>query len=69
MNKSKKRSETVSDRQPSIVTAGDNRDRIAARAYELYLKRGASHGGDVDDWIAAERELNAQTPSRSERGE
>jgi hypothetical protein len=69
MNKSKKRSGTVSDRQPSIDTAGDNHDRIAARAYELYLKRGASHGGDVDDWIAAERELSAETPSRSEHGE
>ena len=36
----------------------DYRDRIAMRAYELYLARGASDGGDFDDWLAAERELS-----------
>jgi len=44
----------------------DNRDRIAQRAYELYLARGGRHGGDFDDWLAAERELtgsDAQTES------
>lgn len=30
---------------------------IAARAYELFLLRGGSHGSDVDDWLQAEREL------------
>jgi hypothetical protein len=32
---------------------------IAARAYELYLKRGASDGFDGDDWFRAEQELRA----------
>ncbi len=32
-------------------------DAIAARAYELFLRRGAQHGQDWDDWLAAEREL------------
>ena len=32
-------------------------DRVAMRAYELYLARGASDGRDFDDWLAAEREL------------
>ena len=32
-------------------------EAIATRAYELFLKRGAGHGGDFDDWLAAEREL------------
>jgi hypothetical protein len=36
---------------------GDHRDRVAMRAYELYLARGGSHGGDFDDWLAAEREV------------
>jgi len=27
------------------------------RAYELYLERGGSDGGDFDDWLAAEREI------------
>jgi Protein of unknown function (DUF2934) len=35
----------------------DIRDRIAMRAYELYLARGGAEGGDFDDWLAAEREL------------
>jgi len=34
-----------------------DRDRIAMRAYELYLERGGADGGDFDDWLAAEREL------------
>ena len=32
-------------------------DRVAMRAYELYLARGASDGRDFDDWLTAEREL------------
>ena len=35
----------------------DYGDRVAQRAYELYLARGASDGQDFDDWLAAEREL------------
>ena len=31
--------------------------KIAARAYEIFLSRGASHGHDLDDWLQAEREL------------
>lgn len=30
---------------------------IARRAYERFLVRGGSHGYDVEDWLAAEREL------------
>jgi Protein of unknown function (DUF2934) len=36
---------------------GNHRDRIAQRAYELYLARGGTHGSDWDDWLAAEREI------------
>jgi hypothetical protein len=43
-------------------------DRIAARAYELYLARGGSDGGDFEDWLAAEREL-ASTPPQGDRDE
>ena len=35
----------------------DYGDRVAARAYELYLERGRGDGQDFDDWLAAEREL------------
>jgi hypothetical protein len=34
------------------------RDMIASRAYELWCERGFDHGHDVEDWLAAERELN-----------
>ena len=39
--------------------AGNYGDRVAMRAYELYLARGASDGRDFDDWLTAERELTA----------
>jgi hypothetical protein len=35
-------------------------EEIRNRAYEIYLARGASHGGDLDDWLEAERELKAE---------
>lgn len=40
---------------PVIVSEPD----IAARAYEIFLSRGASHGHDLDDWLQAERELTS----------
>ena len=30
---------------------------IRDRAYQMYLERGAHHGGDFDDWLRAEDEL------------
>lgn len=33
---------------------------IAARAFERYRARGGSHGRDVEDWLAAERELKGR---------
>lgn len=45
-------------RAPGDATpAADDRDRIAARAYELYLARGGPDGTAMEDWLAAEREL------------
>lgn len=32
-------------------------DEIRRRAYELYEQRGANNGGEADDWLAAEREV------------
>jgi hypothetical protein len=37
-------------------------DRIAARAYELFVERGGHHGSDWEDWLLAERELMAGVP-------
>lgn len=45
----------------------DRRDRIAQRAYELYLQRGGRHGSDWEDWLQAEREvLDAKEGERRE---
>jgi hypothetical protein len=37
--------------------AGIPAHEIARRAYELFAERGAVHGHDIEDWLAAEREL------------
>jgi hypothetical protein len=43
---------------PTADTGLDDRHaEIALRAYQLYEQRGCAHGGDVDDWLSAEREL------------
>lgn len=34
-----------------------NEDDIRVRAYHRYLERGAIHGADFDDWVAAEKDL------------
>ena len=39
------------------TVADADRDRIAARAYELYLARGGTDGLDMDDWLEAERQV------------
>jgi hypothetical protein len=33
------------------------RDEITHRAYALYLMRGCEHGGDIEDWVTATKEL------------
>jgi hypothetical protein len=78
MGKSRKRSETASNSSLETpdqgsngeTSSGDPRDRIATRAYQLYLARGGRDGGDFDDWINAERELIGSAPhSGSDRSE
>lgn len=39
------------------------RERIAKRAYELYLERGCRQGCDLADWVDAEREIFTVTRS------
>jgi hypothetical protein len=46
---------------PKMASAGSapaSHDDIARRAYELYLARGCADGFHLDDWLAAEAELN-----------
>ena len=42
----------------------DTAQSIAEKAYERFLSRGGEHGHDVEDWLAAESELNGARPKR-----
>lgn len=44
---------------PAQAMSDALRERIAKRAYELYLERGCRPGCELEDWIDAERELLA----------
>jgi hypothetical protein len=32
-------------------------EEVELRAYEIYLRRGGENGSELDDWLAAEKEL------------
>jgi Protein of unknown function (DUF2934) len=36
-------------------------DEVRRRAYELYVRRGGTHGNDLEDWLEAERQLRGRT--------
>ena len=47
-------SESTSDQRPSKPT----HEEIAIAAYQLYISRGGGEGGEIEDWLQAERELS-----------
>jgi hypothetical protein len=55
---------------PEEASAGNSgRDEeIRRRAYEIYLERGEQPGGELDDWLQAERELARPVLSRAQAG-
>jgi Protein of unknown function (DUF2934). len=50
----------LTPRSPALPA--DQADRIASRAYELARQRGFSPGHELDDWLQAEREVEAGAP-------
>ncbi|MFY9691535.1 MAG: DUF2934 domain-containing protein [Candidatus Acidiferrales bacterium] len=38
-------------------------DCVSRRAHEKYIERGAAPGGEMDDWLAAQRELLPSLPT------
>jgi len=44
----------------SSSTGAYDRDRVAMRAYELYMARGGRDGADMEDWLIAEREVSGR---------
>jgi len=43
-------------------------EEIRRRAYDIYLERGQQAGGELDDWLQAERELEGAAPWRVQAG-
>ncbi len=43
-------------------------EKIAQRAYEKWMKRGCTHGCDMQDWKEAEAELQAEAGHSSRQG-
>ena len=48
-------------KKAAAAKSNPTQDQIAARAYEIYLERGATPGDPMQDWLRAEHELNAPT--------
>jgi hypothetical protein len=46
--------------QPTSHPVQVPHEKIAARAYERWCKRGRPHGSAVQDWLEAERELQME---------
>lgn len=47
----------------------DDYDEIRRQAYALYLSRGGADGGDLSDWLEAERIVRLRRGSGAERTE
>ena len=43
-------------------------EEIRCRAYEIYLARGQQAGGELNDWLQAERELEGAATMESRAG-
>lgn len=41
-------------------TNGDFSEKVAKKAYELYVARGCQNGHDVEDWAKAEKLVKAE---------
>lgn len=59
-----RRADVVADERmlprPEEDLRDQRHDRIAERAFEIYEGRGGEHGQDLDDWLQAEREVDAE---------
>ena len=45
---------------PELEFRDDRLERIARRAFEIYEARGGAHGQDLDDWLQAEQQIDAE---------
>ena len=40
-----------------VATTNPIQEKIARRAYEIFIARGKKPGSDLEDWLQAEREV------------
>jgi hypothetical protein len=63
-----KRNDNASTTQEDNVQEGafsdELHERIAKRAFELYLERGCRDGCALEDWLDAERQILTSTAAR-----
>jgi len=52
--------EAINETPPSSDDAPTREERIRVAAYHRFIARGGKHGGDIDDWIAAEAEIDEE---------
>jgi hypothetical protein len=45
---------------PALPAPAPRHDEVAARAYEIFLRRGGTPHHELEDWLAAEQELLAR---------
>jgi DUF2934 family protein len=66
MAKSRRKDYAAAPPAGDTTTTNMEPDRVAQRAYELYLARGGGEGRAMDDWLSAERELKNAPARRPE---
>jgi hypothetical protein len=56
-----------SELRPREDRRSHDEEAVRARAYLLYLARGADNGDPVQDWLQAEEELQREAPRAQQR--
>ncbi len=47
-----------------MATETLDREKVAQRAYQIYVERGKKPGSDFDDWVRAEKEILGQSNAK-----
>lgn len=43
-----------------LLSNAPSLEEVRQRAYDIHVERSGTHGQDLDDWLQAERELEAK---------
>lgn len=62
MDAAAKRNQSAGESNEPSDRGGTRLERISRRAFEIYQARGGLHGRSLDDWLAAEREIDGEAP-------